>query len=51
MRHAKCVDIVQKTKKKVNPASLPTSPRGDFFHSLQMKAWKNLDKKETEVTK
>ena len=51
MRHAKCVDIVQKTKKKVNPASLPTSPRGAFFHSLQMKAWKNLDKKETEVTK
>ena len=55
IRHAKCLDIVRKTEKKVNPVTLPPSPRAVFFHSLrvylQMKTWKNLDKKETEMTK
>ena len=55
VRHAKCLDIVRKKKKKVNPATLPPSPRATFFHSLReyllMGTWKNLDKRETKITK
>ena len=53
--HAKSLDIVKKTKKKVNLAILTPSPRAAFFHSLwlylQMKKWKNLNKKEVERIK
>ena len=56
IRYAKCLDIVLKTKKKVNPATLPTSFRAAFFQSLRvyllMKTWKKLSKnKKTEITK
>ena len=53
--HAKSLDIVKKTKKKVNLAILTPSPRAAFFHSLwvylQMKTWKYLNKKEVERIK
>ena len=53
--HAKPLDIVKKTKKKVNLAILTPSPRAAFFHSLwvylQMKTWKYLNKKEVERIK
>ena len=42
-------------KHNVNPATLLPSPRASFFHSLrvylQMKTWKTLGEKETELTK
>ena len=53
--YAKSLDIVKKMKKKVKLAILTPSPTAAFFHSLwvylQMKTWKNLNKKEVERIK